>query len=318
MDIIVDALCNTHAHIRELFEVMRALIILAIKGGTDVILPMPNTKEGLRTCQEVANYKHQACSLVPFESNLRVVPILLINEDTTEKEITKCVSAGVRDGKVYPLDRTTKSHNGVRDYGRLLGKIKHCGEIGMNVHLHPEHPWMAIGNRDAEYLFLSIAEMFLRLTNATLIWEHGTDARCIQPWEEMAQTGRFFVTLTAHHLVSNEDQAFGDVRLTCKPPCKTEQDRLGLIQLVECGAFTTPFLLQLYAHALDDLLASGAGQKTFVNFTSRNARKFHRLTPASRNIQLIRQEFVIPESYQVGPWYVEPVFAGKPIKYSLA
>ena len=102
----------------------------------------------------------------------------------------------------------------------------------MRFHFHPEHPDLMVGNRDAEYLFLPIIDMVLNETEATVIWEHGTDARCIPFWEEWATSGRFFVTLTAHHLLSNEDAAFGDVRQVCKPPIKTEIDRRSLVELI--------------------------------------------------------------------------------------
>ena len=342
---IVEPLFNTHTHLRELLDVMQELIALAIKGGADALLPMPNTAEGLRTREQVLQYIRQAQSLIPAGQTLHFIPTLMITEETTEDEIRRCAGAGINDCKVYPRDRTTKSHNGVRDYASLISKVKTCGEVGMNVHLHPEHPWLLIGNRDAEYFFLSIAEMFLRATNAVLIWEHGTDARCIPAWKEMAKSNRFFLTLTAHHLAWNEDQVYGDVRNTCKPPFKTEQDRAGLIQLVQedlgwvmaggddaphpddakhvhsgqcaCGAYTAPFLLQLYAHALDPLTQSDAGRRIFGNFTSCNARKFYNRPPVPPSRLLTRQEFVIPDYYQVGPWKVEPAGAGRQILYSI-
>lgn len=346
MNILVEALFNAHSHIREGEDVMRDLIALLIQGGADTILAMPNTTAGLTTCEQVLLYDRQAHLLVQPGKTLATIPTLMITEEKLELEIEKCVNAGVRDGKVFPLNRTTKSQNGVRDYSRLIPKIRVCGEVGMNVHLHPEHPWMAFGNRDAEFCFLPIADMFLRETNATIVWEHGTDSRCIPFWKEMAATGRFFVTLTAHHLAGNEDQALGDVRMVCKPPLRTEHDRLGLIQLVAenhnwvmaggddaphnlpakhvhngqcaCGEYTAPFLMQLYAHALDELLQSEAGRQIFVNFTSRNARAFHNHPPASATRLLVRQEFLVPDFYQVGSWRVEPPWAGKKIRYSFS
>ena len=230
----VERICNVHSHLRESAEeeVMRALIALAIQGGADVVLPMPNTTVGLTTCEQVLEYNQKGRSFVPQGYSLTFIPTLMITETTPEDEVRKSTDAGIKDGKVFPRDRTTKSQNGVRDYARLIPKIRTCGKAGMKVHLHPEHPWMTFGNRDAEFIFLPIADMLLRETEATIIWEHGTDARCVPFWKEMAKTGRLFVTLTAHHLAGNEDQTFGDVRMVCKPPIKTELDRLGLIQFV--------------------------------------------------------------------------------------
>jgi dihydroorotase len=252
------------------------------------------------------------------------------------------------DAKIYPLNRTTKSENGVTHYASILPLVKKCGELGIRVHVHPEHPNMIYSNRDAEYAFLAIVQIFLEETTAVIIWEHGTDARCIPFWKEFSINyyGRFFVTLTAHHLVTNEDQVFGDVRSVCKPPIKTELDRLGLIGLIKenyswvmagaddaphditakhvhcgqcaCGAYTAPFLLQLYAHAFGYHFSTPIGIETFINFTSRNARKLYGLPKANREISLLRQEYRIPASIQIGmTGRVEPFWAERKIHWSL-
>jgi len=339
--ITVESLANVHSHLRE-GDVVQPLVELAIKGGADVLLPMPNTQEGLCTVHQVLEY----CGRLGHGHNgISLIPCLLLNQRTTVDEICQCVGAGIRDCKVYPLNRTNKSHNGVRNYARLLDVIHQCGKVGMKVHFHPEHPDLAIPNRDAEYQFYPLVDMFLHETSATLIWEHGTDARCIPHWKTMARSGRFFVTLTAHHLATNEDESFGDVRTVCKPPIKTQRDTDDLVKLVAennpwvmaglddaphdvktkhvahgqcaCGAYTAPFGLQLYAHALDHMLGTDAGVKTFVNFTSQNARTLYKLMPSRREIKLVYKPFFIPPTYTVGPWIVEPFGAGGIIDWSL-
>ena len=206
---------------------------------------------------------------------------------------------------------------------------------------------MLFSNRDAEFAFLALGRMFLEETNAAIIWEHGTDARCIPHWKDFAKSRRFFLTLTAHHLATNEDLTFGDVRSTCKPPIKTEADRVGLIDLVSedhswvmagsdsafhplekkqvetgccaCGAFTAPFLLPLYAHALEGLLLSGKA-RTFVNFTSRNARTLHGLLEAdpARPVTLVQEEWKIPTSYWVWNQQATPFWAGQKLGWKIA
>lgn len=328
---------------------MGPLIANCIKGGVDALGPMPNTSAGLTTAARVCNYINYARLLEGDEtkrfSTLTYIPIVMLTEETTEAGIDECVTAGVRDGKIYPYLRTTKSARGVRQWGRMLPIIKHCGKVGVKVHGHFEHPSMTFDNRDAEYICVPIVRMFLEETGATVVWEHGTDARCIPHWIEFAQNERFFVTLTAHHLATNEDRTFGDVRAVCKPPIKTERDRADLVALVSenypwvmagaddaphdvekkhvhedqcaCGAYTAPFLAQLYAHALEHLFETSEGVAAFINFTSRNARKLHNLPDASRRITLLRKPFAIPKSYRIGSWTVEPFWAGKTINWSI-
>lgn len=345
MNCFIEALCNVHSHLREIGETLEDLILMAIQGGADVVLPMPNTTEGLMTLEQVLNYIENCESKIPPGRKIHFIPTGMLTENTPEERIMAFAKYGILNCKGFPRDRTTKSQNGIRDYGRIVSKVQVCGEAGVKVHLHPEHPWMAFSSRDAEYCFLPIADMLLRQTNAIIIWEHGSDARCIPFLKEMATSGRFFVTLSAHHLASNEDQGFGDTRSVCKPPLRTEFDRLAYVRLVEenhswimaggddaphaveakhvhsgqcaSGAYAGPFLIQLYAHALDNLLQSGeAGRQVFINFTSRNARALHNLPEVPRPIQLERKDFIVPNFYQIGHWKVEPFWAGRKIKYS--
>ncbi len=197
MKIKVPRLIDPHCHFREDFGVIRALIRLAIEGGVSTCGLMPNTKEGLKTADEVNSYLVRVASCLTPGQLISFFAFLLINEETGEEQVTECVGRGIKSSKIYPFDRTTNSDNhGVRRYGRLIPTVKHCGKVGMKVHLHPEHPWMTFDNRDAEFAFLPIADMFLQETDAIIVWEHGTDARCIPFWKEMAESGRFFVTLT--------------------------------------------------------------------------------------------------------------------------
>jgi dihydroorotase len=346
MSVEVEAMVNTHSHLREGNDIVRALVDYNMIGGADVILPMPNTKDGLKTIWEVLEYLQVLKEIREDASALgniiSYIPTMLLNEATSEHTLEEATPA-IKDVKLYPYLRTTNSEYGIRNYGQMMKLIKLCGKRGVKVHVHPEHPWMTYSSRDAEFAFLSIVKMFLEESEATIVWEHGTDARCIPFWKDMASTGRFFVTLTAHHLLTNEDAVFGDVRAVCKPPIKTDLDREHLVDLVRqnhswvmagpddaphpleakhvhegkcaCGAFYSPYLLQLYAQALSDILMKD--KDVFINFTSRNARKLHNLPEASQMYQLIRKPYKIPSTFKVGSWTVEPFWAGRTIDWSL-
>lgn len=336
---------NVHTHLRE-GDVVGPLIEKTLEGGACALGPMPNTTKGLTTASSVTEYIRRAEQLVPKGRKLSFLPIVMVTEQTTEKEIDDCILAGIEDAKVYPRFRTTKSDNGVIHYGRLLPIVKYGGSVGMKFHFHPEHPSSTFPNRDAEFAFLPLARMFLEETRAIIIWEHGTDARAIPHWEEFAESNRFFVTLTAHHLATNEDETFGDIRATCKPPIKTEEDRRALIQLVgkghswvmagaddaphpkenkhvhegrcACGAYTSPFLLLLYAHALgrDLLLREMPAVQDFLFY---NAMRLHPQLRCATEVRWIKREpFQIPLSYDIGPWKVESFWAGQVLDWSFA
>ncbi len=339
-----ECLADVHSHLRE-GEIVSYLITEAVAGGADVLGAMPNTTAGLTTARAVNSYIDVARRLVPSGRFVHFMPFVMITEKTTENDIDECIASGIRNGKIYPYMRTTKSENGVVHYGRLLSIIKHCGNVGMKCHFHPEHPSMIFGNREAEFAFLPLMRIFLEESDATLVWEHGTDGHCIPHWEDMATSGRFALTLTAHHLATNEDLTFGDVRSICKPPIKTEGDRRSLVDLVAkdyswvmaggdvafhdikakhvekercaCGAYTGPFLLPLYAHALEKLFSTPQGILAFKNFTSRNARSFHHLPKSLRSIQLVRDPWQIPLTYSIGAQTALPFWAGQILNWRL-
>lgn len=337
-------IANVHTHLRE-GAVVGPLIEKAIEGRACALGPMPNTNKGLTTAAAVTEYTRQTSELTPKNTRLSFLPIVMVTEDTREKDIDECAAAGIVDAKVYPRFRTTKSDNGVVRYGKLLPVVRYGGSVGMKFHFHPKHPSPLFSNRDAEFAFLPIARMFLEETDAIVVWEHGTDARAIPHWKDMAMSRRFFVTLTAHHLATNEDDTFGDVRAVCKPPIKTEADRHGLIQLVSegnswvmagaddaphpiaskqvhegrcaCGAYTSPFLLLLYAQALEELMRDK--MSAVHDFLLYNAAKLHpQLKCMTEWVFVERRPFKIPASYDIGPWTVEPFWAGRTLDWSFA
>jgi dihydroorotase len=341
----VEAVVNAHSHLRE-GEVVGPLIEKNIEGGADVIAFMGNTKNGLTTAAQTLEYLKAAQSLVPAGKKMTLIPIMIANESTPEDEINRAAEAGIFDVKFLPLNRTTNSHYGIRHYARMIPIIQRCSKLDVRVHIHPEHPRMTFPGRDAEYLFQPILDMFINETAAIIISEHGTDGRCVPFWIEASKTGRFFVTLTAHHLIADEDQVFGDVRAVCKPPIKTALDREQLVALVAenhpwvmagpddaphdtaakfahegrcaCGSYTAAKLMLYYAHALGHLFSSPPGLQTFVNFTSRNARTLFGLPPASRTFKLVEKKSDIPNFYKIGHWMVEPFMAAGMLDWDFA
>ena len=342
------ALWNPHFHARQDTDedtVVGPLLENALEGGAVMVGVMPNTAEGLLTADDVIAYRDHCNTVGPGPEKLRILSYLQLTAATQREDIDSCLQRDIKDAKVYPLDRTTKSQNGVRNYEEVLDIITYACAKGMNVHFHPEHPMMLFENRDAEYLFLPIMDMIMEATKdmlGVIVWEHGTDARCIPFWEVWGKTGRFYVTLTAHHLATSENETFGDVQATCKPPIKTRYDRRGLVELVKlgyhwvmaggddaahdkskkhglgpcaCGAYTSTVLAALYGHALHDLLYTEAGRQIFIDFTSGNAKRLYG-GEDGRTLTFTDEPTRIPAEYTVGTWTVEPFMAGQEISCS--
>ncbi|PIQ68610.1 MAG: hypothetical protein COV91_03220 [Candidatus Taylorbacteria bacterium CG11_big_fil_rev_8_21_14_0_20_46_11] len=350
-EVIVDPLASGHDHFREEDGqkdegLQRALLENSIKGGADTVGAMPNTKDGLTTASVVTEYNDRLEGQLFDPSSLRIIRYVAITEDTTEAMIDDCVAVGICDGKVLPRYRTTNSHYGVVRYGKILPVIKHCGKVGMRVHGHLEHPSLLYSNDDAEFACVPTVRTWLEETEAEIIWEHGTEGRCVPHWKDMATSRRFFVTITPQHLLLTADDVYGAVGEICKPSYGDPFDVEALNNLVDqdfpwvmdgpdvaphptgtkhpnhgkcsCGTYHAPFLHPVYAHALQRLFKTPAGIQTYINFTSRNLRKLHNLPLPSRTVRLVRKPQEIPLLYRVGPWNVQPFWAGKTLDWSIA
>jgi len=346
---LTPAMCDAHVHYREATDdaIMQSLICYSYQGGADYGGPMPNTKAGLLKAKDVASYNSHARSLVPSNVEMGFLPYLMINEQTTVDDIKEAMDLGIRDGKIYPLNRTTLSQYGVARYGKLIPVIGYCGEAGFRVHMHPEHPVMDYSHREAELAFLPIMQVLLEETDAILFWEHGSTGECIVHWKRMARNfpGRFYLTICAHHLATHEDEVRGDVSATCNPSIKTWASMIALRQLVaedhewvlaisdtayhpigmkhvfngrcSCGCLTAPFLMPLFAHALSDLLKTPPGIAIFGRFTSDNARKAYGLPAATRLIKLAQEEWTIPKTYPVGSEIGLPFWGQKKLLWQI-
>jgi dihydroorotase len=346
--ITVPAMFDPHFHLREGDGVMRDLLRLAYLAGVSTVGTMPNVGKGLLTAESVVNYRQKArASVNNHEVSVPCVdifmPIGAINEDTTLDELELMYDAGIRSVKVYPLGRTTNSDFGVRDYFKLLPLVTRCGELGITVHFHPENPNMLFEDRDAEFQFISFVDQFIRLTKAKIVWEHGTDARCIPYWKEWSKTGRFFVTFTPHHLLTNESDSRGDVRAEVKPRIKTCRDQNDLVKLVledhdwvmagsdsawhpcdakhtdegqcACGAFHGRHTLALYAHALLDRFIYESMEDSFDCFIFHNAKELHGLDIERVEITLVREETKIEKEVLVDGNPSMLFWAGKTINW---
>src|SRR3989344_5583629 len=153
LEFSVDAMFNTHSHLRQGLQV-RPLLRLSVAGGMDALHYMPNPLNGLKTQSEVRAYDIFALTRSAEDEYFtvpRLIPSVMITEETTEEMINECVRDGIIDVKAYPRDRTNSSI-GIERYARILPMIRHCARKGVRVHLHPEHPSKLVGNRDAEFL----------------------------------------------------------------------------------------------------------------------------------------------------------------------
>lgn len=351
--ITIRRLRHLHSHFREA-DVLPSYLDMAYRGGSSVVGGMPNLKVPLTTADRLLAYLKAAEAAIPTGRPFTFVPIAYLNEKTTFEMMVEFMKVGAFHFKVYPRYRTTQSEDGVVNYYPIIEIVRRAAIYArevfgkkLYVHFHPEHPHKDFIGRVAEFVFLVVAEMFLVNTEAIIVWEHGTDGECIIMWKKFAETGRFFLTITPHHLIENEDTAGGMINALCKPPYRREPDRQALVALIAedhpwvmlgpddaphdevakrpedgCGcafgAYHAFCLPEVCAHALDPILKKGEqGRVTFQNFTGDNAERNFDLPPTTETITLERRPFRIPMRVSVGgKFLVIPYRAGKELLWS--
>lgn len=340
MRIVIPLLNNAHGHLRQLPMLTDLVRIAAMICWS--YLAMPNLLPPILRGKQAVRYRRQIKSNVPKKKKLHVIATIKIREDTTPAMIRAAWKAGVRCGKVYPKGRTTHADDGVTNYTKLWPVFREMQKLGMRVLFHPEHPNQVYMDRDAEYAFLEIFRMIHQAFPKLLMsWEHLSDGRCIPHLKEMAKSGKVIVTITAHHLLGHEGTFYGDPRGTCRPPFRTEADRVALIQLIlegfawvlcglddaphpkeaklppkgrcACGAMTLLHAPLLIVTALREFCNFDDQESLdkLIAFTSGNASRIYNIPVSNCTLVIVDRPTKIPLEQNIGGKTVMPFMAGE-------
>jgi len=233
VEITIPRLSDMHAHLRE--GDLQRTILPFHDAHTTHIVAMPNTKEPLRTVNQVVEYRR---ALDIFANNLSAKVPLYLTGTTTVDDIQKAVLAKIVSCKVYPIGVTTNSDAGIKFDESSLDLLNDVflsmSANGVILSIHAELPGVNVLNaeRAAMKYLTSLKDRFPLLR---IIVEHVSTIEAVT-W--VIDHDLVAGTITPQHMMLTFNDLFnGGMRpkYFCKPIVKTEADRVAIVTAATSG-----------------------------------------------------------------------------------
>ena len=332
---IINSPLDMHLHLRDddMLKLVGPLTSRHFSGA----LIMPNLLPPITTKEALLAYKNrikEACKDDEFEPH-----VTIFFQVDYSYEFLKDIKDEIIAVKLYPFGVTTNSETGVSsmDVEVLRPTLESMSKLGIPVCIHGETKGF-IMDREKEFLpiYESLAINFPKLK---IIMEHISSEESITLLEKY---DNLYATITVHHLMLTLDDVLGGMlnpHTFCKPVVKKPTDKEALRKLALCahekvmfgsdsaphqkeakechdgaaGVFTSPIALQV----LTQLFEENGKLENLNAFVSLNAQKIYNLIPTKKQIELIKEDFRVPQSYQYKNEEVVPLFAEQTLSWSI-
>ncbi|KZP12089.1 Dihydroorotase [Athelia psychrophila] len=344
--IALPAPADFHVHLRQ-GDLSKLVTPHVRKGGFHLAYVMPNLKPPITTVSQALEYKSTLESIDPSVDYLMT---LYLSPDLTPEEVRKAKDAGIVGVKSYPRGVTTNSDSGIESYEIYYPVFEIMQEVGMVLNLHGEVPSDPATNThilNAEPTFLPHLEAIHKaFPKLRIVLEHATTRAAVDMVKSLGPT--VGCTITAHHLALTVDDWAGQSWNFCKPVAKYPDDREALREVVReghprfflgsdsaphpphtkatstpqsacaAGVYTSPILLPLVAHLLEDF---GALDK-LEGFVGGFGRAFYgrQLHGTHAEKQTLLRKVVgqkVEDQWSLGEQSVVPFWAGKELRWEL-
>jgi len=260
---------------------------------------------------------------------------LYLTDETSPDEVRRAADSGVFALKLYPAGATTNSQSGVTDINNVTGALEAMASCGLPLLVHGEvtDPEVDVFDREAVFIERHLAPLVAANPDLRVVLEHLTTRHGVD--FVLGAGDRVAGTITAHHLLWNRNAIFHgglNPHAYCLPVLKREQHREVLIAAATgesgrfflgtdsaphprhgkeaacgcAGIYTAHAALELYATAFEDARALDR----LETFASLDGPKFHGLEPNLGTITLVKEEWLVPDSYCYTEGEVVPMMAG--------
>lgn len=213
-------------------------------------------------------------------------------------------------------------------------------QMPLLVHGEVVDPSIDIYDREQVYIDTVLKPLLQKFPLIKLVMEHITTTQAVE--FVMSCSNNVAATITAHHLLYNRNAIFKNgicPHMYCLPILKRESHRLSLLQAATsgnpkffigtdsaphsveakesacgcAGIFTGHAAIELYAEAFETV----DSLDKLEQFTSINGQKFYGLERSRKTITLIKEDWIVPDTYQFGSSVVRPLRAGEAIKWKI-
>jgi dihydroorotase len=341
MELTITRPDDWHLHLRD-GEVLAAIAPHTARQFGRAII-MPNLQPPVATTDLALAYRDRILAALPDGSDFQPLMTLYLTDNTTSAEIRKAKESGqVYAAKLYPAGATTNSNAGVTDLTNVKVSLEIMAEVGLPLLVHGEVTDSNIDIFDREVVFIEkhLAPVIQRFPTLKVVLEHVTTTQGV----DFVRYGgpNLAGTITAHHLLWNRNAIFVgglNPHAYCLPVLKREVHREALITAATggsgkfflgtdsapharpakesgcgcAGIFTAHAALELYATAFEE---AGA-LKELEGFASLHGPAFYGLAPNHGKITLVKEEWRVPDTYELGNSIVVPMEAGRTLGWKL-
>jgi dihydroorotase len=329
-----------HLHLRDGARLKSVVAHTAASFARAIV--MPNLLPPVETVEQALAYRQR---ILAAAGEVRFEPLmtLYLTGRTSPDEVRRAAAdPRVHAIKLYPAGATTNSEAGVSRLEPLYPVFEAMAAVGLPLLVHGEttDPDTDIFDREARFVSETLAPLVERFSDLKVVLEHITTQQAAD-FVSGARAG-VAATITAHHLLYNRSAIFrGGVRpdLYCLPILKRESHRRALVAAATSGSarfflgtdsaphaqgakhaacgcagiYTAHAALPLYAEAFE---AAGALDRLEA-FASFFGPDFYGLPRNQETVELVRDPWQVPESYEFAGERLTPLRAGETIHWRL-
>jgi dihydroorotase len=304
---------------------------------------MPNLKPPVVTTEQALAYRRRILGSVSAGRDFRPLMTLYLTDDTPPEEIERASGSGhVVAAKLYPAGATTHSDAGVTGIEKISATLDAMEKIDFPLLVHGEvnDPGVDQFHREAVFVEKVLQPLVDRFAGLRIVLEHVSTHEGVQ-FVQAARPG-VAATVTPQHLLLNRDALFAgglNPHHYCLPVLKAEIHREAVVNAAtgddprfflgtdsaphprgskECahgcaGIFSAHAALGLYAEVFEQV---GALDRLEA-FASLRGADFYRLPRNTSTVTLVRDPWVVPESYPFSDDVVVPVRAGETVQWQV-
>lgn len=339
-----------HLHLRDGSN-MEAVLPSSVKQFRRGLV-MPNLSPSITNWRMAKAYRERI--LAANKTGIKFDPLMTIylTDITSLIDIRLAKKSGVVvAAKLYPINATTGSENGVTNIKGLDKVFREMEDVGLPLCIHGEtliSQKFGDKSREGRVGYLRREAVFLKETmiwivetfpDLKIILEHITTKEAVEFIK--STSSNVAATITPHHLLATHDDLVDSHHNKCLPILKEEEHRQALLDAATsgnskffagtdsaphsiskketacgcAGCFNAETAIELYAEAFDQRNAIAK----LPDFMSLFGAKFYGFEVNSEKITLVRSDSgCVPKKLNFGvDDFVVPFRAGLPLKWSI-
>jgi dihydroorotase len=330
-----------HLHVRSGAMLKAVIGMTATQMGRAII--MPNLNPPVTNAVQANSYRQEILSALPKNSTFKPLMVLYLTDNTKPQDIKDAVDNNIVAAKLYPAGATTNSDSGVTNIAKLYPVLENMQKLGMLLLVHGEvtHSEVDIFDREAVFIDKVLTKITVDFPELKIVFEHITTKDAVD--FVLSTSNNIASTITPHHLLANRnDMLVGGIRphYFCLPILKRKNPhQQALLEAATSG--NAKFFLGtdsaphtkdtkesacgcagiLNAHCAIELYATAFEAKNALDklegFASKFGADFYSLPRNTSTINLIKQDWIVPKSYDYADFSIVPFMAGQTLSWKL-